>query len=569
MSFKAEQRDIDYLLSNKLYEIPRNQRRYVWNKDNWDDLWSDLEFIVNNQQYGKRHFLGSIVLREENRVIGIQRYTIIDGQQRIITIILFMSALVAVLKENGLEDDFKGTITKLIIKDLKNQDNCVLHSDFHTCIGDIVLKVCDSEDKRPFKELLESCIVNKKDDKNIRQCCQYFYDKLKELDIEKSLLMRDMLLGTSYVDIVATTDEDSYTIFEILNARGQELEDHELVKNFVMRYIQPQEQAKVDKVKSEWELYIDRLLGTSVKRFFSHYSVHKYTEREKKSEVYKTILKGTNREKVNDFFDDLKLKAGYYSIIEKPVCEGDDKNCSFEEYRIFDFLKRKKAVQFRPIIMSLMHMNKLKKLSDEDYYRVLNFIYHFYVCFNVIGEEKSNKIDEPINKYASLIEKDMTLSVVNQFMKSMIERLPPKEAFMLKFEAIGFSKHVKFYQGSKNHDRAYLVLELIEQKLSGRTEIDDFTIEHVCADSQGEENAQIGNLIPLEDLLNQRGEDKTIEEKLAIYEDSNFATARKLARRIMQANESFNPKLRSKYLGEMLYNDIVNFLNEDNIVVEN
>lgn len=79
--------------------------------------------------------------------------------------------------------------------------------------------------------------------------------------------MRDMLLGTSYVDIVATTDEDSYTIFEILNARGQELEDHELVKNFVMRYIQPQEQAKVDKVKSEWELYIDRLLGTSVKRF--------------------------------------------------------------------------------------------------------------------------------------------------------------------------------------------------------------------------------------------------------------------------------------------------------------
>ena len=47
--------------------------------------------------------------------------------------------------------------------------------------------------------------------------------------------MRDILLGTSYVEIVATTDEDSYTIFEILNARGQELDDHELVKNFVMR----------------------------------------------------------------------------------------------------------------------------------------------------------------------------------------------------------------------------------------------------------------------------------------------------------------------------------------------
>lgn len=567
MAFKAEQRDIDYLLSSKLYEIPRNQRRYVWNKDNWDDLWSDLEFIVNNQQYGKRHFLGSIVLREEDRVIGIQRYTIIDGQQRIITIILFMSALVGVLKENGLEDDFKGTITKLIIKDLKNQDNCVLHSDFHTCIGDIVLKVCDSEDKRSFKELLETCIVNKKDDKNIRQCCLYFYDKLKDLDIEKILLLRDMLLGTSYVDIVATTDEDSYTIFEILNARGQELEDHELVKNFVMRYIQPQEQAKVDKVKSEWELYIDRQLGTSVKRFFSHYSVHKYAEREKKSEVYKTILKGTNREKVNDFFDDLKLKAGYYSIIEKPVFEGDNQNCSFEEYRIFDFLKRKKAVQFRPIILSLMHMNKLYKLNNDDYFKVLNFIYFFYVCFNVIGEEKSNKIDEPINKYASLIERDMTLGKVKEFVKSMIDRLPPREAFMLKFEAVGYSNHVKFYQGSKNKERAYLVLELIEQKLSKRTRIDEFTIEHVCPDSQGEENACIGNLIPLESTLNERCEDWAIKDKIGVYEDSNFATARNLAKRIEKENGVFDSKKRSHYLGSMIYDDIVNYLNEANIRV--
>lgn len=567
MAFKAEQRDIDYLLSSKLYEIPRNQRRYVWNKDNWDDLWSDLEFIVNNQQYGKRHFLGSIVLREEDRVIGIQRYTIIDGQQRIITIILFMSALVGVLKENGLEDDFKGTITKLIIKDLKNQDNCVLHSDFHTCIGDIVLKVCDSEDKRSFKELLETCIVNKKDDKNIRQCCLYFYDKLKDLDIEKILLLRDMLLGTSYVDIVATTDEDSYTIFEILNARGQELEDHELVKNFVMRYIQPQEQAKVDTVKSEWELYIDRQLGTSVKRFFSHYSVHKYAEREKKSEVYKTILKGTNREKVNDFFDDLKLKAGYYSIIEKPVFEGDNQNCSFEEYRIFDFLKRKKAVQFRPIILSLMHMNKLYKLNNDDYFKVLNFIYYFYVCFNVIGEEKSNKIDEPINKYASLIERDMTLGKVKEFVKSMIDRLPPREAFMLKFEAVGYSNHVKFYQGSKNKERAYLVLELIEQKLSKRTRIDEFTIEHVCPDSQGEENACIGNLIPLESTLNERCEDWTIKDKIGVYEDSNFATARNLAKRIEKENGVFDSKKRSHYLGSMIYDDIVNYLNEANIRV--
>lgn len=565
MAFHAEQRSIDYLLSNKLYEIPRNQRRYVWGTSNWDDLWSDLEFIANNQLYGKSHFLGSIVLREEDRVSGVQSYTVIDGQQRIITIILFMSALIFLLKERGNTDDFEGTKTKLIVRDLKNKENCIIQSDFHSCIGNIVLKVCNKDKKRSYKEILEESIVNIKDDKSIRQCCLYFYDKLSTLDFTQVLKIRDILLGTSYVEIVASTDEDSYTIFEILNARGQELEDHELIKNYVMRYIQPQQQSRVDRVKKEWELYIDRRLGTSVKRFFSHYSVHKYTEREKKSEVYKTIQKGTNREHVNEFFEDLKLKAGYYEIIENPIFEGDAQNCSYEEYRIFDFLKRKKAVQFRPVILSLMHMNKLGKLTNIDYFKSLNFIYYFYVCFNIIGEEKSNKIDEPINKFASLIERDMDVAVVYQFMKSMIDRLPPKEAFMLKFEAVGFSNHIKFYQGSKNHDRAYLVLELIEQKLSGRTRIDEFTIEHVCADSQGEENAQIGNLIPLEESLNHRCDNMAVVQKLDIYEESNFATARKLAKRIEKDNKPFEPKKRSKYLGEMLYNEIFKFLNEDNI----
>lgn len=565
MAFHAEQRSIDYLLSNKLYEIPRNQRRYVWGTSNWDDLWSDLEFIANNQLYGKSHFLGSIVLREEDRVSGVQSYTVIDGQQRIITIILFMSALICLLKESGNTDDFEGTKTKLIVRDLKNKENCIIQSDFHSCIGNIVLKVCNKDKKRSYKEILEESIVNIKDDKSIRQCCLYFYDKLSMLDFTQVLKIRDILLGTSYVEIVASTDEDSYTIFEILNARGQELEDHELVKNYVMRYIQPQEQSRVDRVKKEWELYIDRRLGTSVKRFFSHYSVHKYIEREKKSEVYKTIQKGTNREHVNEFFEDLKLKAGYYEIIENPIFEDDAHNCSYEEYRIFDFLKRKKAVQFRPVILSLMHMNKMGKLTNSDYFKSLRFIYYFYVCFNVIGEEKSNKIDEPINKYASLIERDMDVAVVYQFMKSMIDRLPPKEAFMLKFEAVGFSNHIKFYQGSKNHDRAYLVLELIEQKISGRTRIDEFTIEHVCADSQGEENAQIGNLIPLEESLNHRCDNVAVVQKLDIYEESNFATARKLAKRIEKDHKPFEPKKRSKYLGEMLYNEILKFLNEDNI----
>lgn len=67
---------------------------------------------------------------------------------------------------------------------------------------------------------------------------KFFTNKLNTLENEKILQIRDAF-GISYVNIISTTEEDSYTIFEILYARGLDLEDYELLKNYIMRYLQP------------------------------------------------------------------------------------------------------------------------------------------------------------------------------------------------------------------------------------------------------------------------------------------------------------------------------------------
>lgn len=67
---------------------------------------------------------------------------------------------------------------------------------------------------------------------------KFFTNKLNTLENEKILQIRDAF-RISYVNIISTTEEDSYTIFEILNARGLDLEDYELLKNYIMRYLQP------------------------------------------------------------------------------------------------------------------------------------------------------------------------------------------------------------------------------------------------------------------------------------------------------------------------------------------
>ena len=54
MAFEANQHQISFLFGKKIYGIPRNQSRYVWNTDNWKDLLEDLDFLQNS---GKNHFL--------------------------------------------------------------------------------------------------------------------------------------------------------------------------------------------------------------------------------------------------------------------------------------------------------------------------------------------------------------------------------------------------------------------------------------------------------------------------------------------------------------------------------
>ncbi len=93
--------------------------------------------------------------------------------------------------------------------------------------------------------------MSDKKDKIILDAFKFFAGNLMDLDNKKVLQIRDALINISYVHINASTEEDSYTIFEILNARGQDLEDHELLKNYIMRYLKPIERR--DDAKKVWE----------------------------------------------------------------------------------------------------------------------------------------------------------------------------------------------------------------------------------------------------------------------------------------------------------------------------
>ena len=556
MAFKAQQKRVSDLFTGSILEIPRNQRRYVWKEEHWNDLLEDIKFAIATNDSTKKHFIGSIVLKEEGAINGVNHFTIIDGQQRTFTLILFLAAIMQLFKERGMEDDFKGNSKLLITTDLKNQSYCILNSDFYLSLSKIVMKICDWDVKVNLNELVKKEIKDKRNEKSLVNCVRYYYDSLKNSSNDEILAIRDSLIETNYVEIIATTEEDSYTIFEILNARGQDLEDHELLKNYIMRYIRPQEQTKIDEVKIRWTDEIDKGLGNNTKKFFKHYATHKYSTT-KKDHVYKTIQRGTPNKNVNVLFEDILKKVEYYKIVLNPIAEGDEANCSLSECQIFSFFIKKKAEQFRPMFLSLMHQRELGNLDNDKYIRTLNYLYMFFVCYNIIGEEKSNKLEDPIYKFSPILEDSFSEVELKNFTESLNKRLPSKEAFANIFKNVGWSNHTAFYKDSNNKERVKIVLELLEKNKSGH-DLDDYTLEHILPDSEGETNAQIGNLIPLEEHLNRRCKNKSLAEKIPIYKESRFSITRGFAERYENNPDSFDPQKRTNCLSDVIYKLIVN-----------
>ena len=556
MAFDAKDYPINDILTKVVFNIPRNQRRYVWKQENWRELFEDV--LIATREETRPHFMGSIVLKDDGKMDGLSYYTIIDGQQRLTTITIFILAILMHFKKNGMEDDFLGTLSYVIPTNNKNQDKNIINSDFHTSLNNLISNIKNIDDKTTVSAYINTNTVSKSRDKLIGDALKYFYDELTMYLKDKDdvayhlIAIRNAIIDIIVVRIVSTSEEDSYTIFEILNARGQDLEEHELLKNYIMRHVHPEE--KRDEAKQIWE-DIENSLGSAVKRFIKHYTTHRFGNPQGKENSYRIIQKATKGNNIYSLLKDIELKATYYTKFIKPCSVGENSNCSKLEEEIFSFFRKKKFEQFRPVLLSLIHQFELENISEADYENMLKYIYHFFVCYNVIGAENSNKMEDVVYKYAKILEDDCSKDNLQTLAQTMKNKIPSYEWFFNTFKTIGWSKKDNVYSGEKNKTRVQTILEIIEKFVSQRVTIDDFTIEHMNPDADGIENAQIGNLIPLECSLNNRCEDKPLQEKITIYSESNFRTARNMADRIKEGK--LDVSKRTEFLAKLIYNNIL------------
>ena len=269
----------DFIGTNKvLFRIPVYQRNYDWSESNCNRLLDDIYGIM---QSGDKHFLGTIVfVAAKSGGFALQEYIIIDGQQRLTTLMLILKALSVIAESVG--DDCYHEI-----------EEQYLHN-----------KYCDEEFKvklKPIKSgnnqfllLLEDKIDEMDEDTHIYHnfmLCKERFERWAEKSINPSHVL-DALTKLEIVEIVLTKGEDDpQVIFESINSTGLELSNADLIRNYLLMNADDQE-----KLYENYWLYIEKTLRnkmdySNLDAFFMQYIVYKTSKPVNSRQLYNSFVK--------------------------------------------------------------------------------------------------------------------------------------------------------------------------------------------------------------------------------------------------------------------------------------
>ncbi len=249
------------LEGTKQFVIPLFQRTYSWDKEDWRILWEDI--IETYEMPGEgRHFLGSIVCKSLKATPeGVSPFVVIDGQQRLTTLTLLLAALRDVVRESDTQQANK-------IHDRYLTNDYVSDND--------VYKVLPTQADRTeyFAVIDGKPVINVSS--SVRQAYEYFCGRCRHkptADEEAAIDLKKMAVvvatGLELVSITLDEPDNEYRIFESLNAKGAELTQADLLRNYFFMNIPPAN-SKQDRVYDDVWLPMQRALGPSLEDFFRY-----------------------------------------------------------------------------------------------------------------------------------------------------------------------------------------------------------------------------------------------------------------------------------------------------------
>ena len=541
----------NFLAQQKQYAIPRYQRGYVWDEKQWTQLFNDLKAnYVKNKSEG--HFIGSVVIYDQASS-GYTIAHIIDGQQRLTTFSILILTIMRYADLTNDKDLFEGMYPYVKAKSPAGRAYDKFFNEHNSYYKELLDKCCTWHDDKTL--IIDNGDLTKKnrafEEKFIMNCFYNMFALLSQsIDSGEIILSQfvDKAMSTLVIETISTDIKESYTVFEILNARGKPLESFELIKNYIMRNYETGESPDIALVK--WNELSDSLTSNKAlqKDFFEHYVSHKYKKdfdkktKEKKFTTYDYITLNNEENKADLLLDDLLIKSGYYilfSIPEKVDMTQGKASCKI--FNSLSFFRGRARKQFRPLFLSLFDRFYCPEadadIKSEAYTKLANameFLENFYFVYGVVTKSPTRPLERIVHEMAyaisscELSELDKT---VTDMYNSFSAMLPDYETFQNAFCNLGYSrKNIRYGEEEGNKSDIQYILRKYEWYLRGDdAPIEPFSIEHISRDSSKDYTAKIGNLICLEEAYNSILGSKKVSKKIPTYKESVFLCAQEAA----------------------------------------
>jgi hypothetical protein len=210
-----ERTTLEKFFTGKLLQVPPYQRNYAWQPSNVDELWEDIREALDTKT---SHYLGTFILA---RGKGDGHYDLVDGQQRLTTLTMMLTALVNRLPSS--EDRRKVVAEDRYIKDANGDERLTLLGDNH----DFFKRMIAGQDPKPQNG----------GQKRLLSAFDRIKARVEELAKSDPTAVVRWLQCLSELNVLEFIEEDSghaIRIFATVNDRGRPLTTTEKIKSFLI-----------------------------------------------------------------------------------------------------------------------------------------------------------------------------------------------------------------------------------------------------------------------------------------------------------------------------------------------
>lgn len=459
---------LEFLKKSTQFVIPIYQRTYSWTERECRQIWDDI-MRTGRTDAISAHFIGPIVYIEKGlyQVSRLSPLLVIDGQQRLTTVTLILEALARKL---GDSEPIKGfSARKLrgyyLLNDLEDED-----ARFKLLLT--------QTDKISLLALIQQKAQPADYSLRVTENFDFLDKQIRNLSTDDLVVLCKGLAKLVIVDVALTRDQDNpQLIFESMNSTGRELSQADLIRNFILMGLEPQQQTQL--YEDHWRpMEVDfgqSAYGKHFDSFMRYYLTFKTGDLPNVRAVYKVFKEYVLTPEVvangiPALVADIQDFAGYYCSMAL------GKEPDRELNKAFSSLRELKANVTYPLLLEFYDDYKKGILVKLDFLAAVRLV-EAYVFRRAVCSIPTNSLNKTFATFGRFLQKDRYLESIEAHLLILpsYRRFPRDDEFKRQLcvrDLYNFPRRSYWLRCLENHDH------------KEQAEVDKYTIEHILPQNE-------------------------------------------------------------------------------------